>query len=329
MQTKEHLLHFLLGGEIHLSKNDYSFFYNVQNLIKVNKFITTNQAKLLDKLLHKYSRQLNKSGKKVDELLQLPWKCEVKPSLDEYTKAHLSVSENFIYIRSPFNKNFVKEIKNDTVANFIWNKETKLYTAPFTTYSFKYAVDLCKKYHILVLCNASAQLLQDLENYENTIWDPTLVNKNGYFYIAALNEFLYEVTRDLDLNLSPKSLTLLAQFGVKTYTLDDAKLQFCSSMISTVDSGELETICDWLLESDIKYVHVYTQLANKKFYSECKKVFQSKGLITLSSEEVRTTDKPYVLIKSTSYYEYHREKINLGYPSKVIILKNSNPITVR
>lgn len=329
MQIKEHLIHFMLSGEIHLSRNDYNFFYNIQNLIRNNNFVTTNQSKLLDKLILKYSRQLIKNGKNIDDLLALIWKCEVKDSLDEYTKAHVSIVDKNITIRSPFNKNFLKEIRNDIIADFTWDKENKMYVAPFTTYSFKFAVDICKKFHTLVLCQQSAQIVEKLKELDNAIWNPTLVNVNGIFYIAAINEFLYDATKDIELNFSPRSISNLSKFGIKSRIQDDPKLEFCNSMIYTGDSNQLDSICEWLLECEIDHVYLDTQLSHKRFIMECKKVIESKGFKILNSDTTKQFNGNYALIKSTSYYEYQRDKIYTQYPSKVIILKNSNPITVR
>jgi hypothetical protein len=328
MENKEQLINFFLSGEIHLSKNDYSFFFNIHNLIKVNKFVTSNQTKLLDKLIYKYQRQIKKNDLDIENLINLPWTCEVKNSLEEFTKAHIKIENQVISIRSPFNKNFVKEIKSDDVADFQWDKEQKIYKAPFTTYSFKFAVTLCNKFHDVTLCDSSVQIVKQLDGLQNKIWDPTLVNVNGHFYIAATNQFLDEYLKDVTLNLSPISLTKIGKAGVKISSQNDPKLDFCSSPIVTIDSRELKNICLWLLESNIKYVYINSNITNKKFFQECKTIIESHGLMLLGSNTLNNFNDQYAYIKSTTYYERYDDKIAMMSPSKVIILKNSTPIHV-
>ena len=58
MQKKEHLLHYMMKGHVHLSKKDYGFFNNLSYIIREKNQVTSNQNKLFDKLILKYQRQL-------------------------------------------------------------------------------------------------------------------------------------------------------------------------------------------------------------------------------------------------------------------------------
>jgi len=71
MQKREHLLHYMMKGHVHLSKKDYGFFNNLTYIIKDKNQVTSNQNKLFDKLILKYQRQLRKLGHNIEKLNQL------------------------------------------------------------------------------------------------------------------------------------------------------------------------------------------------------------------------------------------------------------------
>lgn len=122
----ESLLKYFMGGYIHLSKKDYNFFSNLKNIITDKKVITSNQSKLFTKLLLKYKRQLNKEGHDVDELSKLEWKVFVIDSEPEFLRANLSIVNDKIVIRSPFNSKFITAIKNINLQPYVWSKEKKM-----------------------------------------------------------------------------------------------------------------------------------------------------------------------------------------------------------
>ena len=60
---------FFLNGRVSLSQYDYKFMANLQGLIQNENRVTTNQAKLFDRLVEKYTKQLTKHGFTVSELV--------------------------------------------------------------------------------------------------------------------------------------------------------------------------------------------------------------------------------------------------------------------
>ena len=75
--TKEQVIFFMMTTSISLSHYDYKFISNMQSLTHDKKQITTGQADLFDKLLHKYRKQFATNGYESNDLVKLPWKCVV------------------------------------------------------------------------------------------------------------------------------------------------------------------------------------------------------------------------------------------------------------
>jgi hypothetical protein len=146
MTNKEQLLYFFLQGKISLSQYDYKFMANLQTIIQNNARVTSNQADLFDKLISKYKKQLVRQGLVKEELKELPWKTMIVESTSEYTGAVVSLRDNELNIRVPFNKSFISEFRNVPNNAFEWDKETKSYSATFGTTALKVAHSVLPKF---------------------------------------------------------------------------------------------------------------------------------------------------------------------------------------
>ena len=153
--TKEQVIFFMMTTSISLSHYDYKFISNMQSLTHDKKQITSGQADLFDKLLHKYRKQFSTNGYDPVELEKLIWKCVVVPSLPKYTNANVDWDDSIgkLTIRVPFKKDFIsafrKEMGNDFPdrsgseenPQWEWNSERKRYEAIPTTHSLKLAYE--------------------------------------------------------------------------------------------------------------------------------------------------------------------------------------------
>jgi hypothetical protein len=218
MLNKENLLYFFLTGKIKLSQYDYKFMTNLQGMIHQSNRVTSGQSSLFDTLISKYARQLSKHGLYKDELIGLSWKAEYTQSTPEYTGAVVSIKNDMLTLRVPFNKNFITKFKEIPDNPFKWDREEKIYKTKFSTRAFKMAHMASIKYFPTVqYCNELTILLDKINQYAAPIWDPTLVQINGHFLIAASNEYLDEAIKDIELTDDPKNLLELSKYGIKTH----------------------------------------------------------------------------------------------------------------
>jgi hypothetical protein len=329
MNYKEHLLHFFLQGKISLSQYDYKFMSNLQQMIHANHRITTNQVELFDKLVSKYRKQLIKTEFNVDTLKSLPWKTSVVQSTEEYTSAKVSLVGNELTIKLPFNKTFISEFRDIKYNTFEWNKDRKVYTAPFSTTALHVAATKLQKYFSVVrFCDTLQAILDQLKQYEDaTVWDPTLVKVGNSYFIAACNPIIADVLSDVELNTEPKTLYTLSNAGVKVdpALLTEPKLKFAHEYSTQVDLCDLTSLISWLQELDCKNVILGRGITlNKQVYNELT-LKLNEANIYYRSLQGATLTKADVLIQPTSI-TIDRSFRDLG---KIVTLSNSNPVVVK
>lgn len=283
-QYKEDYLYLFLRG-INISKKDYSFFSNINLIVKgtINrKFITANQAKLFDKLVVKYRKQLDKEIHDATMILNSPWKTLVVNSSDEYKIPKLYIEGNTMYFKVPYNSKFKNTISEN---NLSWNydKFTSTYRIEFNTLNFKKVHDsLIKHFGSYNGCNQVNEILEYINQYsECKYWTPTLIERFGRYYIAGINETLYEKLEHIELNEDFNTLNLLAQHGIKvdeSITNKDFKKKFASDFIIYINIDEVEEIIELcnkiglthICFSDYDVLHV-----NKKAFPVIQKTTSS------------------------------------------------------
>jgi len=327
---REHLLHYMLQGHVHLSKKDFGFYNNLQYIVKQNNRITTNQNKLFDKLTVKYQRQLKKLGHDIKVLQGLEWKIEVVTSAEEYLEAYAYLENDHIHIRSPFNTQFIQSLRNVVDNTFVWHKDKKLYISEFNTNALYIAVNLVKKhFEKYKFCDMISKTLEDISIYEGLDWNPTFKKVNGMYYISACNEHLHNALGDIVLSDDPKVLFILSQHGIfidESVTNDDSLKVFSSAYHIDSDLDQLAELIEWLklLEVD----HVFTSrevIYNKTISNEIKTKLLEHGITC--SPFGSTNHKSGVLFKSTSFLT--GVNLNSKRIDKIIHLNNSRKVDVR
>ena len=88
LKTLEDVATFMLVN-IRLSRYDLQFVNNLTTLIIRNNTITTNQDSLFRKISFKYRKQFIQQKLNVDDVLLLPWKCNMIESSPQYTNASI------------------------------------------------------------------------------------------------------------------------------------------------------------------------------------------------------------------------------------------------
>ena len=327
MEHKEHLLHFFLQGKVNLSQYDQKFMHNLQMLIHNNKRVTTNQAALFDNLVSKYTKQLTKLDLAPETLNALLWKTMVVKSTSDYTGAVVTIIEDQITIRVPFNKKFISEFSSLANNTFLWNKEDKLYRAPFSTEALKIAVTRLDKYFDTVqFCENTKSILDQLKPYESaTIWNPTLVGVHGNLIVAACNPVIGKLISDMDLTLDAKTLYQLSTYGIKVdpELLVDEKLAFSASNVAEVDLEDIEPVIDWMKE--IGCTHAMLGRGMHGPSTTIKHMLDNKNIIPVSYAMMSQlpTEANIILLQMTSY-TFPNMLVN-----KIVVIKDSTPVDVR
>ena len=213
--TKEQLIDYLVRY-ISLGTYDRRFLDNLlHSNIAINKPLTSNQAELLDKITSRYHRQLAKKEVDSVDLLSLPWNQTPIASLPQYTQAHISIEEENVVLRSPYKKDFVKNLKDLGLMN--WHKEDKTWTTPANELSLKSVINLTENHYPNVnYCPVVADIISSLVEYEEVkYWNPTLVKLNGNLYIIACNSHLMDALTGIEIDLSLPCLAKLVHMGIE------------------------------------------------------------------------------------------------------------------
>jgi len=328
---REHLLDYMLKGHLHLSKKDYGFFNNLRYIIQDKQKVTSNQNKLFEKLIVKYQRQLKKLGHEISVLQELSWHVDLVPTQQEYLTASISLENDTIVFRSPFNTKFIQEFRKVCDNPYIWVKDTRYYKADYSTYALKVLVDIVHKHYELVsYCDSLNELLDINKQYENTNWEPTLKKVNGNYIIAGINRSLYDATIDIELNNKPKTLQKLSTYGIKIDTSvseGDELKEFAGNFEHTINIDDLDKLSEWLMQLGLdKVVTSRVVVYNKEVNTEIRNKFAERNIRILSNTDPDESD--IVLIRTTTMNTFFR-----GYDSRSIVkyinLVNTRPIQVR
>lgn len=336
--NKEQLLVVFLTNGFRLNKYDSKFINNLAMLLAKNKYVTSNQAELFDKLLVKYKRQLNKNKVNVDAVIQLPWNTKLIESTKQYTEAFLTIDQNRIKLQVPFNKDFIKALRDyDHLQFILWNRADKCYYASYYTDLIKNIIKITQKFFVLNISEEINNQLVVVETYNDIkYWNPTLVKNNDNYYILASNQHLDEALHNIELNNDPITLMNIARFGVSVdKSLLPTRLhEFSADYNPNIDTKELHDL------------HMYCQLLNVNtliFNYRVRRIREIKEIIdkfftntninihydgTISSE-FNSNKSFYIYYGSNAialqpYYHNHIRKA-----LKVIKLTNSNPVKLK
>lgn len=314
MECKEHLLQFMLTKKINLSHYDRKFLSNLQYITHKDNRVTTNQANLFNKLIVKYARQLTKAYLVVEELQELPWKTNIIESSPLFTSARISLVGDTLQLQVPFNKKFISEFKHVPNNPYEWNSRDKFYSANFSTYALKLSRTLYKYFSNVEYSDELNTLLDQLQDYNATIWNPTLTEVNGSLLIAGCNTIIGNMIKDIDLKLEPIVLYKLSQMGVSVdpeLVENNPKLKFAAEFITEVDLDNMQEVESWIVELG------------------CNHVVRGKGPFRDTITTQHNSDTlPILLQYNSSTVGLRRFYGNKAF-GKCVIVKNSQPIDIK
>jgi hypothetical protein len=332
MTNKEQLLYFFLQGKISLSQYDYKFMANLQTLIQNNSRVTSNQADLFDKLISKYKKQLVRQGLVKEELKELPWKTMIVESTTEYTGAVVSLRDNELTIRVPFNKSFISEFRNVRNNTFEWSKETKTYSAPFGTSALKVAYTTLPKFFSTVRYDDDLQtIIDELKQYEGLVWNPTLTKYNGKLIVTAINPIISELIQDTELSLEPNMIFNLTRMGITIDSelyKDSEKLKFAANLVYEVELSDVENTIGWMKNIGCDNVVIGRGLRSTISQEHLTSMITKYGMKPLGPLSYgNLPDGVSMLMQHTSNVDSRTPFT--GQISKIVVLKDSRPIEVK
>ena len=334
MKNKEQLLYFFLQGKISLSQYDYKFMANLQTMIQRDHRVTTGQATLFDNLISKYKKQLSKLGLDKSELKALEWNSTLVESTTDYTGAYVSLFNDTLNIRVPFNKSFItkfREVKDNT---FVWDKESKVYRTNFSTTALKISTQVLHKFFPTVkYCDELSTILISLSELESgtTVWNPTLCMVNDKLIIAGCNSIIGEIVRDMELSLEPNLLFKISKLGIDVdpdIISDYPKLQFAANNVYEAEIVDVENIIGWMKNLGCEHVVIGRGLRTALNQEQLAKTIERYGMKPLGPlSYVKLPDGVAMMLQHTSNVD-NRNPFS-GNISKTVVLKDSRPIEVQ
>lgn len=327
MQTKDDLVAYLTKGYIHVSRQDYSFFINLFKLAEEGK-VTTGQNKLLDKLVDKYQKQLLKQGYDKDWLKSLHWHKELLETTDYYRNAHLSLVDKKLILKTPFSKSFITGLRAEKQNSFEWNKKYRQYESPAATIALKIILPLLyKNFDSVLLDKELQQITEELKQFENSIWNPTLVKINGTFFIIAANQQIAEQLNNYTLSDNPECVYHLSKLGINIHSSigESEALNFAKAHMYEIDIDDIDSLISYLHSINEKFVYVDNQLKyTRGLYIElCDKLISNGIQIHKLHEQGIPKDISILLHFKGGYIN---SEIN---PSKIVSINNGRPVHIR
>lgn len=265
-KDNENLVSYMLT-ELRLSRIDHKFLESLRQYARTKKQITSNQDNLFKKILGKYHRQFIKKEFFLEKLLSLNWSCTVVPSSPLYTEAYLLLENNKIIFRSPFNREFVNDLKKNPIYSMKWIRENKQYELDYGTSILRDLITITSKHFPKYnLCPILKNIIDETTKYSDVkYWDPTLVASDGKLFLYATNNFLMDSISDIDFNFDIKTIADLTQYGInidasvtdyiiKNTNILPKKVQFASQFNPVVEKTDMAELINWLKEFEVDAV---------------------------------------------------------------------------
>jgi len=340
--TKEQLI-FYMSNKLSLGTYDKKFINNILG----KQHITTNQATLLDKIIIRYHKQFLKNELNSEELVKLPWTKDPIQSLPEYTESYISIQEDTIILKTPYNASYVKEIKK-LPYTLTWNKTDtdKYWSVVFCTETLKQVIDITEKHYSKInYCEKTKEIINYLSYFEDCkYWNPTLVYRNDRYMLFAANEPLYNRLIDELNNIDILAISRLVMFGVsmdesvKLHLIDllkdEEKVNFILSANVDIDIHELPLLFENLsvIQSDFvilgptitRKLNVKEKIKNKLVEKNISFAWLESKTIA-ESHKINISDYKSVVFLDFGISTFVNSPIQVPW-SKHIRLVNNTPI---
>lgn len=318
-------------SNIRLSRYDDQFVNNLTLYITQHNRITSNQDLLFRKVTSKYKRQFSQLKIEVDEVLTRSWSVDIVESVPEYTGASIKIENNKLILKSPYNKNFLTALRKKPIYSLEWVRDKRQHELDYTLTNLKQLLYLtADHYSVLNYCPKVTQIVDSLSAYENIkYWVPTLVYNNQY-YIAALNEPLYEAIKDIPLTDDLKTIATLVKYGI---VVDQS---VTDHFLKTEDPDKVKFAINFQIEMEIKNTNIVIKWLDE---FGCDAISEVKSFLSNNISEIRNTNITICNIKDFKDYNnpviVHHHGGNFSWTTqrpvklfKVIKFVNSEPINL-
>lgn len=317
---------------IRLSRYDEQFINNLTFYTVQYNRITSNQDLLFKKVIGKYKRQFLYNKLVINDLLVLPWHVPIVPSIPEYTGASISIENDRIIFRSPYNKNFLTALRKKSLHTLEWNKDKRQHEADYSPTVLKQLMYLSSDhYEILNYCEIVTDIINRLAEYESAkYWLPTLVYKNNQYYVAAINEPLYNAIKDIEITDDLKTIALLTKYGIN---IDDTvvehflktepieKIKFASTFNVDVEIRDVDSVMNWLKEFGCDAITEPKSFLTKKMIDFSDNILN----ICKNIKDLHTFTNPVIVYQKGTFSVVSEKPMKLF---KIIRFINSEPINL-
>ncbi len=311
---------------------------NLESLHLANsKPLTTNQSDLLNKIILRYSRQLSKQELFAEELVSLPWTREPIPSLPQFTEVHLLLVDDELILRTPYKNTFVKDFKKlDLYAK--WEHDDKFWRIPASSHTLS-RVDSCINHHFnkVNYCDVLRPMIESLDEFKNTSWDPVYKVSNGNFYVGSITPMLYDAIEHISFDTTLDSLARIVACGIEIHDsvlekfrekYTESQIRFAVERVSKIEIGDFQLnslILDLKPDAVVFMEHTAT---SKTFLLNTKEF--------LKTHNIEMVSMPFSRIVELSKFEYpiiiepgisHKQIV--PYANKIIQMVNSSPIHIK
>jgi len=323
---------------LRLSRYDLQFINNLTTLIIRNNTITSNQDTLFRKIAYKYRKQFVQHKMIVDDVLLLPWKCNMIESSPQYTNASITVLKDKIIFRSPFSKSFLTQLKKDPIYSMEWHKDKRQYEIEYGPSTLKSLVTLSSDYFTTIdYCSITRQIINSISDYESVkYWEPTLVYNNGYFYVASLNEVLYDTIKDIPLTNDLIMVADYVQYGITVSESviehfskfeDPLKINLATKFQSEFEIKDLDIAIKWLRELGCDGISESSRLSSRQLFllgENSENLLNDLGIdIIRDQSNLKSYEKPVMI--------HYRNYTAMDQPTtlfKIIKCVNSEPVNL-
>jgi hypothetical protein len=269
--------------------------------------------------------------------MTLPWNTTIVESTAQYTDAFLSLDDGKIIFRGPYNTKFLKHLREQANSElFVWVKNKKQFEAIFNTLSLKLIVDVAFKHYSTVhCCPITVDLLDKLVQYDNIrYWSPTLVKVNNRYLIAASNENIDDIVREIELNDDPYTLNYLCRHAINISEdiADTAEKLFAALYNPIVDYANCDEMVTWLHQ--IKCDGIYLEHKHKEDsnWEKLRRALRTSNIpiheISIWHKTPQPKEKGFrnpVIIKRLA----DNPNIDIRHISKEISMVNNKPIQLK
>ena len=219
-----------------------------------------------------------------------------------------------------------------------WHRDKRQYEIDYGPTTLKMLLSLSADHFTSIdYCSISKKIIDSLSEYESVkYWEPTLVYNNGYFYVAALNEVLYDIIKDIPLTNDLRMVADYVQYGIAISdsviehfsTIEDPlKINLAINFQSEFEIKDIDIAMTWLSELGCDGITESSRITSKQLFllSEHSGSLLDKLSIDLIKDQsnLKSYDKLVMI--------YYRNYGVIDTPNnlfKVIKCVNSEPVNL-